>query len=479
MNFEEYTLDASICEALHILGYHSVLPVQEAVIPVLLQKKHLLVKSRTGSGKTASFAIPIIQDLIWEERSPQALVLSPTRELALQIKNEFDNIGAYKRIKTAAVFGKQPFRFQAQDLKQRCHVVIGTPGRILDHLEQGTLVTQQIRYIIIDEADEMLDMGFIDTIRSIFSYLPTQASVCMFSATLPKSIQELAHDFQRDPVFVEIQEPASVSEQIVQYAYRVQEHKKTELLVKLLCRERPKSCIIFARTKETVHQIWELLHDKGISIGQLHGDMMQEDRLETMKSFRLGKLRMMVATDVAARGIDVQDVTHIINYDMPNKKETYVHRIGRSARLDRSGTAISFLSHADEHRLKEIEAYMNSSLTIHETSELESVITDEAAIRTLGTPTMQKEEKGKELRKDTMKLYIGGGKSKKIRPGDIVGAICEIEGIDGDDIGVIQIQDHQSFVDILHGKGELVLRALSKKTIKGKICRVERAKQTT
>lgn len=477
MKFEDYKLDASICEALHTLGYQSPLPVQEAVIPLMLEKKDILVKSRTGSGKTASFAIPIIQDLIWEERSPQALVLSPTRELALQIKGEFDNIGAYKRIKTAAVFGKQPFRFQAQDVKQRTHVVAGTPGRVLDHLEQGTLRTDKIRYIIIDEADEMLNMGFIETVQKIFFRLPKNASVCMFSATLPQEIQELAHDFLKQAEVVEIESQTSVSEQMHHYAYRLKEHEKPQALLKLLCRELPESCIIFAKTQEHVRKICRMLYDKGISVDQLHGGMLQEDRLENMKDFRLGKLRILTATDVAARGIDIQDVTHIINYDMPNKKETYIHRIGRSARLDRSGTAISFVSQYDDFRLQELEEYLGNALEFHDSSELEAVIADAETLRKLGTPKSQKEEKGKELRKDMMKLYLGGGKTKKIRPGDIVGAICEIEGVCGDDIGVIQVQDYQSYVDILHGKGLQVLRALRQKTIKGKKLKVERAKE--
>mgnify|MGYP000284991657 FL=1 len=261
------------------------------------------------------------------------------------------------------------------------------------------------------------------------------------------------------------------------YAYRLKEHEKPQALLKLLCRELPESCIIFAKTQEHVREICRMLYDKGISVDQLHGGMLQEDRLENMKDFRLGKLRILTATDVAARGIDIQDVTHIINYDMPNKKETYIHRIGRSARLDRSGTAISFVSQYDDFRLQELEEYLGNALEFHDSSELEAVIADAETLRKLGIPKSQKEEKGKELRKDMMKLYLGGGKTKKIRPGDIVGAICEIEGVCGDDIGVIQVQDHQSYVDILHGKGLQVLRALRQTTIKGKKLKVERAKE--
>ncbi len=476
MKFEEYNLDDTICQALQTLGYKEALPVQDAVIPHILENKDVIVKSRTGSGKTASFAIPIIQNLHWNEKACQALVLSPTRELALQIKEEFDNIGAYKRIKTISVFGKQPFRFQVQDLKQRTHVVVGTPGRVLDHLQQGTFDVHNIRYVIIDEADEMLNMGFIETIQSIFSYLPSTASVCMFSATLPEEIQSLANMFLKQPVLVEMKEHAAINTNITHYAYPVKEHEKMNLLLKVLCKECPESCIIFAKTQEHVRNVCDYLYDQGISVDKLHGGMLQEDRLENMKDFRLGKIRILVATDVAARGIDVDNVTHIINYDMPNKSEVYIHRIGRSARLDKTGVAITFVSEFDSQRLLDLEDYLQASLSIHNISELDAVCIDSAALSKLGVPEVQKEEKGKEVRKDIMKLYIKGGKNKKIRAGDIVGAICEIDGVTGDDIGVIQVQDHQSYVDILNGKGELVLEELNKKTIKKKKVKVEKAK---
>ena len=476
MKFEDFNLDKDICKALKTLGYEQPLPVQNAVLPEILKKQDVIVKSKTGSGKTASFAIPIIQDLIWDERDPQAIILTPTRELALQIKEDFDNIGAYKRIKTIAVFGKQPFRFQAQDLKQRAHVVVGTPGRILDHLEQGTLRIQNIRYFVLDEADEMLNMGFIDTVNDIMSYFPGNKTTCLFSATMPLQIQELANTFMEDAKLIEMQTDNNVSEQVEHYAYEMQEKEKLEFLLKLLCKEVPESCIIFAKTQEHVKEVCDFLYKQGISVDKIHGGMMQEDRIANMKDFKLGKLRVLVATDVASRGIDIENVTHIINYDMPNQKETYVHRIGRAGRVDATGVAISFIAQYDGQRVEELEEFLGYSLNVRNSAEVEQVIVDEKALRKLGTPKVQKEEKGKDLRKDTMKLYLNGGKTKKVRAGDIVGSICEIEGVSGDDIGVIQVQDNQSYVDILNGKGMLVLKALQKKTIKGKKLKVQRAK---
>lgn len=476
MKFEDFNLDKDICKALKTLGYEQPLPVQNAVLPEILKKQDVIVKSKTGSGKTASFAIPIIQDLIWDERDPQAIILTPTRELALQIKEDFDNIGAYKRIKTIAVFGKQPFRFQAQDLKERAHVVVGTPGRILDHLKQGTLRIQNIRYFVLDEADEMLNMGFIDTVNDIMSYFPGNKTTCLFSATMPLQIQELANTFMDDAKLIEMQTDNNVSEQVEHYAYEMQEKEKLEFLLKLLCKEVPESCIIFAKTQEHVKEVCDFLYKQGISVDKIHGGMMQEDRIANMKDFKLGKLRVLVATDVASRGIDIENVTHIINYDMPNQKETYVHRIGRAGRVDATGVAISFIAQYDGQRVEELEEFLGYSLNVRNSAEVEQVLVDEKALRKLGTPKVQKEEKGKDLRKDTMKLYLNGGKTKKVRAGDIVGSICEIEGVSGDDIGVIQVQDNQSYVDILNGKGSLVLKALQKKTIKGKKLKVQRAK---
>lgn len=476
MKFEDFQLDTTILEALDKLGYEEPLPVQEEVIPLILEGKNVIVKSKTGSGKTASFAIPVIENIIWDERDPQCLVLTPTRELALQIKEEFDNIGAYKRLKSAAIFGKQPYRFQVQDLKQRCHVVVGTPGRILDHLQRGTLKLNNIKTCIIDEADEMLNMGFIDNVKEIMGYFPGNLTTCLFSATYPPAIQELATSFIPDANMVEIASTHAVTELVTHYAYRMKEHEKLDFLIKLLCQLQPASCIIFAKTQEHVKEVCDALYKLDLSVDKIHGGMLQEDRMDNLNDFKKGKLRILVATDVAARGIDIKDVSHIINYDMPNQAETYVHRLGRSGRVNASGVAISLIAQYDSARVAALEEFLNESLDIKDTKEILEVIVDEQALEGLRHPIEIKEEKGKELRKDTMKIYLNGGKSKKIRAGDIVGAICEIEGVTGDDIGVIQIQDRQSYVDILHGKGKIVLKALQKKTIKGKQLKVQKAK---
>lgn len=474
MNFEDFKLDKNICDALHVLGYQTPLPVQEAVIPEILKEHDVIVKSKTGSGKTASFAIPIIEHVIWDERSPQAIILTPTRELVVQIKQDFDNIGAYKRIKTLAVYGKSSFKFQAQDLKQRTHVVVGTPGRVLDHLKQDTMDVKKIHYVILDESDEMLNMGFIDDVKEILSYFPQDRVTCMFSATMPQQVQDIAQEFMNDAKQIELAQSDVVNDHVRHYAYNVKEHEKEEFLLKLLCKEQPESCIVFAKTQEHVIEVCDALFERGISVDKIHGGMMQEDRMQNMNDFKLGRLRILVATDVASRGIDIENVTHIINYDMTDKTETYVHRIGRTGRVDAKGVAISLLGQYDGGRIKDLENYLGYSLDIQNAEEINQIEITRKLLNGLDTPEVEKEEKGKDLRKDTMNLYIGGGKTKKVRPGDIVGAICEIEGVSADDIGVIQVQDTQSYVDILHGKGNLVLKTLSKGTIKGKKMRVQK-----
>lgn len=476
MKFESLHLQKEIIEALHKLNYKACTDVQEQVIPKMLKGKDVIVKAKTGSGKTAAFAIPLIENIQWEENKPQALVLTPTRELALQIKEDFDNIGVYRRIKTLAVFGKQPYKFQTQDLKQKTHVVVGTPGRVLDHLGRETLDVSKLRYLIIDEADEMFNMGFIDTVREIIDSLPQERVTCLFSATMPEVIQDLVQDYMKDYEVVEVEQPQVVNEQVDAMAYEVRENEKPDFLLKLLVHEQVSSAIIFCKTQEHVNDVCELLYKEGCSVDKIHGGMMQEDRIENMNDFRMGKIQFLVATDVAARGIDVENITHVINYDMPLEAQGYVHRIGRTARIGKSGRAITFISQFDDERKEMIENFINAPFQILDKQMIQATVVDQKAIYDLSKLVVRKEKKNKEIQKDITKLYLNGGKQKKIRPGDLVGAICEIQGVSGDDIGVIQVQDICSYVDILHGKGKMVLNALRKTTIKGKKLKVEISK---
>ena len=462
MKFEQMNLDKNIIQALHTLGYEKPLPVQEKVIPNILSGTDCIVKSRTGSGKTASFAIPIIQNLEIDERSPQALVLTPTRELALQIQQDFDRIGTFKKIKTLPIFGKQPFKFQKEDLKQRCHVVIGTPGRVLDHLQQQTLDPSKIKYVVLDEADEMLNMNFLDEVQAILKYMPKKHVTCLFSATYPAVIQRMSKKYLYKPAKIDL--TSTNKPNILEEAYHV--------LLHLLALKKPESCMIFCKTQARVDEVYECLEKNQVSVDKIHGGMMQEERLSHMRRFKKGKVRILVCTDVASRGIDVFKVEMIINYDMPSPVETYTHRIGRSGRVDEQGLAISLVNEYDGVRKEKLEEYLGYNLPFKEEGEV--YLSDLDVLDSLKESNRVVVDKSKDLRKGITKIYLNGGKNKKIRPGDIVGAICEIDGVTVDDIGVIQVQDHQSYVDILNDKGKLVLKNL--KTIKGKTLRIQKAK---
>lgn len=473
MKFQELKISQNILEALDKLHYAQMMPIQEAVIPELLNHVDVLAQAETGSGKTAAFAIPVIEHCVLEERGVQALILAPTRELSMQIKEDCDNIAAYKRLRTIAIYGKSSYQFQKEALKQRVHIVCGTPGRILDHLKNETLDLSNLKHLVIDEADEMLKLGLLESVKAILSYVP-ECTISLFSATMNESIQQLAKARMRNPKELKLSESSTVKKTIEHYGYHVKTEEKAQFLLKLLCHHQPQSAMIFGKTQESVQEIAQFLYDHHILCDMIHGGMVQEDRIENLEDFKRGKLRVLVATDVASRGIDVEDVTHIINYDAPTQSEAYIHRIGRSARKEKSGCAITLICKEDEWRIEKLNEYLQKPLEIRDSSSIAQVEISDAQLRRLSEPVKLKEKKGKDVHADTMKLYLNAGKSKKIRAGDIVGAICEIEGVTGEDIGVIALQDHQSYVDILHGKGRLVLKQLKK--IKKKAVKVEIAK---
>ena len=313
------------------------------------------MKSQTGSGKTASFGIPICELIDWKENKPQALILTPTRELAVQVKEDIINIGRFKRIKATAVFGKQPFAIQKTELKQKTHVVVGTPGRVLDHIERDTLVLEQIRYLVIDEADEMLNMGFIEQVEAIITKLPRNRVTMLFSATLPAAIKNLSLKYMKTPIDIEIKATGLTTDKIDHSLLQVAEDHKFSLLQDITIVENPDSCIIFCRTKDRVDTVCEQLLDSGYNCDKIHGGMVQEDRLDVMKDFRRGKFRYLIATDVAARGIDIDNITHVINYDLPLEKESYVHRTGRTGRAGKKGKAITLVTPFEDRFLAELE----------------------------------------------------------------------------------------------------------------------------
>lgn len=477
-NFNDYKISNEILKALDALGYKEPSDVQQRVIPEILQGKDVIVKSQTGSGKTAAFGIPLCEKINWDEQKAQALVLTPTRELAIQVKEEIMSIGRFKRIRPVAVFGKQPFSDQARELKQRTHIVVGTPGRVMDHIERGSLDTSNIKYLIIDEADEMLNMGFIDQVRDILKGLNKNRQSILLSATISPEILNLCNDYMKNPISIEIKAQKLITDNINHEIYRVNEQYKMEELNKLLINEAPKTAVIFCKTKENVDKVFEALGRKRYSIGKIHGGMMQKERLEQMDRFKKGNFRILVATDVAARGIDVEGITHVINYDLPVEKEAYVHRIGRTGRAGAKGKALSLVNQYEDRLLTQIQEYIGFEVPLKDMPNEEEVKAKEVeSLKILKSNPQVKKQKSKAVNKDITKIYLNGGKKKKIRPGDIVGAISRIEGITAEDIGIIDVQDTVSYVDILNGKGNKVLEGLRNGTIKGKKLKVEKARK--
>ncbi|MFK3814776.1 ATP-dependent RNA helicase DbpA [Bacillus halotolerans] len=475
-HFKNYQISHDILRALEGLGYTEPTEVQRSVIPAALERKDLVVKSQTGSGKTAAFGIPLCELADWDENKPQALVLTPTRELAVQVKEDITNIGRFKRIKATAVFGKSSFDKQKAELKQKSHIVVGTPGRVLDHIEKGTLPLDRLSYLVIDEADEMLNMGFIDQVEAIIKHLPTERTTMLFSATLPEDIEKLSRQYMQNPEHIEIKAAGLTTRNIEHAVIQVREENKFSLLKDVLITENPDSCIIFCRTKEHVNQLTDELDDLGYPCDKIHGGMIQEDRFDVMNEFKRGEYRYLVATDVAARGIDIENIALVINYDLPLEKESYVHRTGRTGRAGNQGKAISFVAPFEKRFLAEIEEYIGFGIqTLEAPSQEEIAKKKPDFLAKLKDRPKIKKDKSEELNKDIMKLYFNGGKKKKIRAVDFVGTIAKIDGVSADDIGIITIMDNASYVEILNGKGPHVLKAMKDTTVKGKKLKVNKA----
>ncbi len=473
--FTDFQLSTPILEAIEQLGYHTPTDVQQAVIPVALSEKDIIVKSRTGSGKTASFGIPLCELVEWEENKPQALILTPTRELALQVTEDVMNIGRYKRIKATAVFGKQPFRGQIAELKQKTHIVVGTPGRVLDHLERGTLSLEKVKYLVLDEADEMLNMGFLDQVDTILKQLPKQRTTMLFSATFPQDIHQLSDRYMQSPKQVEITTKATEIAEIEHSYIKVTDKTKFAVLKDVTVVENPDRCMIFCRTKEHVDFVAQGLASMDYPVEKIHGGMEQDERLAVMKAFRAGEFRYLVATDVAARGIDIENITHVIQYDMPVEKESYVHRTGRTGRAGALGKAISLVTESDMRRLREVEQYRGQAIERRQAPTERELIRTADAFEEKITTADVRASKTEQLNADIMKLYFNGGKKKKLRAVDFVGTIAKIEGMTAQDIGIITIQDTVTYVEILNGKGPLVLRAMKTTKVKGKQLKVYEA----
>ena len=480
--FEDFNLDKYIIKALYNLNYKTPSKVQEEVIPRLLKKEDVIVKSKTGSGKTASFGIPICENIDIENNNVQALIVVPTRELALQVKDEISNIGRLKKIRCSAIFGKQPIKEQIRELKQRVHIVVATPGRIIDHIGRNTINLDDIKYFIIDEADKMLNKGFIEDMEFILNKIPKNSAKGLFSATIDDDIQYICDKYLKVSNILDIKyNNVFDKKQIIENKIKSSENDKYKNLKSIIYMENPTSLIIFCNTKDKVKKLYENMKKDGFLVEELHGDMSQDKRIFVIKDFKNNKFNILISTDVAARGIHIDDISLVINYDVPRDKENYIHRIGRTGRKDSYGKAITIFTDKDDKYINEIEAYLGYEIKVLEELKIDDI--DKGKIKfEKKSKEVLKNRKNKMIEKnihsEVTKIYINAGKKKKIRVIDIVGAFSNLPGINNEDIGVVEVQDLCSYVDILNYKGEELVKKYKEISIKKKMVKLRKDRQS-
>ncbi|MBY0009009.1 DEAD/DEAH box helicase [Paenibacillus typhae] len=361
--FAEFGLEPKVLQAITELGFEESTPIQEQAIPIALTGADMIGQAQTGTGKTAAFGIPLISKISREDEKITALVMTPTRELAIQVAEEIGKLSRFKGLRSLAIYGGQDIGRQIRGLKKKPQIIIGTPGRLLDHINRKTIRLDDVQTIVLDEADEMLDMGFMEDIQSILKLVPEERQTMLFSATMPPNIQRLAQQFLKNPQHVSVI-PKQISAPLIDQAYiEVPERQKFEALSRLIDMESPELAIVFGRTKRRVDELAEGLQKRGYSADGLHGDLSQNQRDAVMRKFRDGSIDVLVATDVAARGLDVSGVTHVINFDLPQDPESYVHRIGRTGRAGKEGTAWSFVTPREIDHLHLIERVTRHRIT--------------------------------------------------------------------------------------------------------------------
>ena len=361
--FHDLSLSPTILAALSRVAYSHPTPIQAALIPEALAGRDVIGQAQTGTGKTAAFLLPFLNR--WRDRNepgPQALILAPTRELVVQVSEEARKLAPSRHCRTVPIYGGQRFRSQLTEMKKGYSIAVGTPGRVIDHLLRGTLVLNSVRYVVLDEADRMLDIGFRPDIEKILRRCPAERQTLLLSATLPPPVLRLAHTYMRTPFHINLSPRKVTVDQIRQSYITVDAEKKFELLLRVLEREKPRQCIIFCQRKRDADAVYQKLRARVKHTATMHGDLAQPVRERIMQSFRDGKIVCLVATDVVGRGIDVTNISHIINYDLPEDPENYVHRIGRTGRMGADGVAIAFVTREQGSELTAIEGYINRQI---------------------------------------------------------------------------------------------------------------------
>nr|WP_075980475.1 DEAD/DEAH box helicase [Bacillus massilionigeriensis] len=353
--FQDLGISPATLKSLKRMGFEEATPVQAETIPLSLENKDLIGQAQTGTGKTAAFGIPLVDKIDKESDIIQGIIIAPTRELAIQVSEELYKIGYGKRTRVLAIYGGQDINRQIRALKNRPHIIVGTPGRLLDHINRKTIRLENVHTVVLDEADEMLNMGFIEDIEAILAQTPSERQTLLFSATMPAPIQRMAEKFMKNPQIVRVKAKEMTVPQIEQYYLEVQEKSKFDILTRLLDIQSPELAIVFGRTKRRVDELSEALNLRGYMAEGIHGDLSQAKRLSVLRKFKEGSIDVLVATDVAARGLDISGVTHVYNFDIPQDPESYVHRIGRTGRAGKAGVAMTFISPREKSYLHVVE----------------------------------------------------------------------------------------------------------------------------
>ncbi|WP_456276991.1 DEAD/DEAH box helicase [Bacillus sp. AK128] len=390
--FQDLGISQDLMNAISKMGFEEATPIQSQTIPLALENHDVIGQAQTGTGKTAAFGIPLIQKIDVSKDMIQGIVIAPTRELAIQVSEELYKVGSSKRVRVLPIYGGQDISRQIRSLKTKPpHIVVGTPGRLIDHINRKTLRLQNIQTVVLDEADEMLNMGFIEDIESILSEVPAERQTLLFSATMPGPIQRIAERFMRNPQIVKVKSKEVTVPNIQQYYVEVHEKTKFDVLTRLLDIQSPELAIIFGRTKRRVDELSEALNTRGYAAEGIHGDMTQAKRMSVLRQFKEGTIEILVATDVAARGLDISGVTHVYNFDIPQDPESYVHRIGRTGRAGKTGLAMLFVSSRELGQLKNIENTTKRKIdkmkapTLDEALEGQQKMTIEKLVSTMET----------------------------------------------------------------------------------------------
>lgn len=527
LRFEEMQLSEGIKRAVKDMGFEEASPIQTQAIPILLEGKDIIGQAQTGTGKTAAFGIPLLEMCNPQDKTVQALILCPTRELSIQVSEEISRLGKYmKGLSVVPIYGGQPIDRQIKALKKGVQIVVGTPGRVIDHINRRTLKTGNVKFMVLDEADEMFDMGFRDDIELVMNTLSEERQTIFFSATMPPEIRRFASKYQTNPEFIKVVHKELTVPKVEQVYFELKSHMKTEILSRLIDIHNPKLTIVFCNTKKKVDELTSDLQARGYSSDGLHGDLKQSQRDTVMGKFRKGTIDILVATDVAARGLDVDDIDMVINYDMPQDEEYYVHRIGRTARAGREGKAYSFVSGREIYKLKDVQRYTNTKIERKDLPTLQDIQAQHTEnISTKIKAEMESEElnkysniidallqedynsfdiaaallkmyiqdnklfenheeldmvdSGKKLKGSTTstRLHVNLGKEHGFSPRHLLSAIFQETGLSKKLIGNIDVYDKFTFMEIQSDYAEHVIEGLKGKKIKGQKVKVERASE--